>query len=346
MQESQCMILCFVLMLLTGLVYYYLYLHPEQFLVSSTITTPYCECAATQPIFNSIISKFSGIGINVTQVTLQTGNNQQLYLINTIPINTKSVTGSVYAVDNSNYLTTVIQNMNDSNQYWTITPTTDSRGILVNIVSPYIQKVSGIQFALQYESGNLALRPLDESFESQHWLTSTTKFNVGIPIIAVNPASIYTPEFAQTGNFTPGSGVSTSLDSQNNQQVNNVINLIQAGVQQYMTQLNNTTNGTGNTSSSSLGNSGNPLNINVDLSGGVKSLSHFTDISNSTGGSALDVIGLLNQYEQEQNPINYDDYKLYRKGDLESALQGVSALSSPDPRDYISKTISTCNCKM
>lgn len=360
---TRCMLLICALMLLTGIVVYYLYLRPESLTMlsdlkgtppnrikesffggDSPVTTIPCPCAPGAPQFNSIISKFSGIGINVTPVTQQGSSTQQLYLINTIPINSNAVLGSVYAVDNTNKLTTVIQNMNDVNQYWTITSTTDASGTDINLVEPYIQKIAGVTFALQYENGNLSIRPFNNTFESQHWLTSTTTFNLGIPVVVVNPASIYTPEFAQVGNFTPGSGVSTSLDSQNNQQVNNVINLIQAGVQQYMSQLNQQTNGSNQISSSSLGNGENPLNINVAVNGGVKSISPFADVSNS--GSTPDVLTLLNQYEQSQSPSDYDNYRLYKKSDLEAALQKASPMSAPDVRDYVSKTISTCNCKM
>uniref|UniRef100_A0A6C0HN61 Uncharacterized protein n=1 Tax=viral metagenome TaxID=1070528 RepID=A0A6C0HN61_9ZZZZ len=341
-------IILFLVTFIIAGAFLYIYYFKESFL-NETITTPYCECAAGQPLFNSIISKFSGIGINVTQVTQQTGSDQQLYLINTIPINANSVAGSVYAIDNNNRLTTVVKNMNDSNQYWTITPYGTANN-LINIVEPYIQKVSGVRFALQYEHGNLSIRPFEANFKAQYWLTSLTVFNVGVPVVVVNPASIYTPEFAQVGNFTPGSGISTTLDAQNNQQVNNVINLIQAGVQQYMTQLNEQTNGTGTTSSSSLGNSGNPLNISVNLNNdkGKDSVSAFTNISNTTGtasSNVLDVIGLLNAYENAQNPIA-DDYTLYRESDLKKALHHASSMHTPDVRDYVSKTISTCNCKL
>jgi hypothetical protein len=344
-------IIVFLVTFIISGVFIYIYYFKESFLNDTPTTTAYCACAAGQPLFNSIISKFSGIGINVTQVTQQTGSDQQLYLINIIPINANSVAGSVYAVDNNNRLTTVVKNMNDSNQYWTITPYGTGNN-LINIVEPYIQKVSGVRFALQYEHGNLSIRPFEANFKAQYWLTSLTVFNVGVPVVVVNPASIYTPEFAQVGNFTPGSGISTTLDAQNNQQVNNVINLIQAGVQQYMAQLNEQTNGTGTTSSSSLGNSGNPLNISVNLNNDKDkgSVSAFTNISNTTGtgtasSNVLDVIGLLDAYEHAQNPTT-DDSILYRKSDLENALQHATSMHTPDARDYVSKTISTCNCKL
>lgn len=353
--KQQSMLYICALMLLTGIVVYYLYMRPEHFATHSTNTNPtkkaprehfanppLCPCPSGQsPTINSIISKFSGIGINVTQALSQ--NSEQLYQINVVPVSSNSVIGSVYAVDNDNKLTTVILNSNDVNQLWTITEITPANGTPINVVKPYVQKVTGIDYALQYENGSLSLRQYNPDFESQHWLTSTTTFNQGIPVVA-NRVDIYTPEFAPVGNFAIGSGTSSTLEGKNSQQVNDVINLIKAGVQQYMSQLSSATNGTGQISSSSLGNAANPLKVNVNIGGGVSGISKFEDILPATKN---DVVVLLDQYEQSHMPqLNYDNYRLYKKSDLEVALQKVSPMSAPDARDYVSKTISTCNCKL
>jgi hypothetical protein len=259
----------------------------------------------------------------------------------------------VYAVDNNNQLTTVIQNSNDINQLWTITPTTDSADNQVYNVMPYVQKVTGVDYALQYENGKLTFRPYDNTYTAQQWLASTSTFDRGIPIVNVSPAAIYTPEFAPVGNFAPGTNTALpSLDSKNNQQVADVVNLIKQSVQQYMTQLNAATQGTGQISSSSLGNAQNPLSVNIMLNKqGSGSKSTFADVPSSGAATSApitstDVIALLDQYEEAQNPHAYDNYRLYKKSDLEMALQKLSPLSAPDAKDYISKRIGTCNCKL
>lgn len=335
----------FSLFLVIGFVIYYVYMKPEHFYGETDIPDN-CPTQPPQP-YNSIISKYSGIGINIKSVTPDIGNissEEQLYQIQSIPVYQTDILGGVYAVSDDNTLTIVVQNKNDINQLWTLNEITDSQNNKVYIVKPYLQKVSGIEFALQYENGTLSYRPFDSNFQGQHWIPSTSTFNKGIPILSYNPLSIYTAEFNPNASVSGNSNVN-SLDNQNNKQVTDVLNLVKQGVQQYMSQLSTSTNNTGNISSSSIGNESNPLNINLNIAKNNTEL--FTDVTN-TPTPTSSVVDLLNKYEAATTPFDTSDYTLYKLSDLEASLKNTTSRysSSLNPDEYVYKTIGSCNCQL
>jgi hypothetical protein len=341
--ETNTIIKFIALALLTGFVIYYLYLKPEHFVVTTTPNTV-CPTLARPPV-GSIISKFSGVGINVTPVTptsTATGRTK-LYIIESIPVSSNDVLGGVYSITDDNLLTIVIKNINDINQLWTLNKTKDSKGITCYIVMPYLQKVKGLQFALQYENGNLSFRPYSQNYEAQQWLVSETRFNKGIPILNYNPVSVYTPEFNPNGNTSSRSTLS-GLDDQNAQKVDDVVNLIKQSVQQYMSQLTTSTAGTNKVSASSFGNSTNPLNVNIMLSNSGKSVSGFADVPSPSESNS--VIALLDKYEAAENPIDKSSFTLYRRSDLESSIQDALPITSMGMDNYVSSRIGSCNCKI
>lgn len=342
-------LIIFSIFLVIGFVIYYVYMKPEHFYSESDIPDN-CPTQSLQN-YNSIISKYSGIGININSVTPDIGNlnnDQQLYQIQSIPLYQTDVLGGVYAVSDDNTLTIVIQNKNDINQLWTLNEITDSQNNIVYIVKPYLNKVSGIEYALQYENGTLSFRPFDPNFQSQHWLPSTSTFNKGIPILSYNPLSIYTAEFNPNASVSGNSNVN-NLDNQNTKQVNDVLNLVKQGVQQYMTQLTNTTNNTGNISSSSIGNSSNPLNINLTIAknnsgSGSETFTNIDDTPKPTSS----VIDLLNKYEAATTPYDTSDFTLYKLSDLEESLKKTTSRysSTINPDEYVYKRIGSCNCEL
>ena len=334
------------LFLIIGFVIYYVFMKPEHFYGEEQNTNDNCPLLPP-PTYNSIVSKYSGVGLNINPVTPEIGNinnQEQLYQIKSIPLTKNDVLGGVYAVTDDNSLTIVIQNKNDINQLWTLNQITDTQNNTVYIVKPYLQKISGVDYALQYENGTLSFRPFDSLYQSQHWLPSTSTFNKGIPILFFNPLSIYTPEFNPNGSV---SGTVNNLDNQNNKQVTDVLNLVKQGVQQYMSQLNTATQNTGTISSSSIGNSSNPLNVNLTISKN-NSTSSFTDVNNDgTPSPTSSVIDLLNKYESATSPDNNDDFTLYKLTDLESSIKNkTSRYSSINPNDWVYKSIGTCNCQL
>jgi hypothetical protein len=335
------------LALLTGFVIYYLYLKPEHFVVTTTKpkTVAACPTIAPPPV-GSIISKFSGVGINVTSVLPSTSTgNQKLYIIESIPVSSSDVLGGVYSITDDNLLTIVVKNTNDINQLWTLTQIKDATGATCFVVMPYLQKVKGIQFALQYENGNLSFRPYSKTYQAQHWLTSTTRFNKGIPILNYNPVSIYTAEFNPNGNSGSISTLS-NLDDENTQKVNDVVNLIKQSVQQYMTQLSASTSGTNNVSASSFGNKVNPLNVNIMLKNNGKSAFTDVDAAVPAPSESNSVLALLDKYEAATNPIDKSSFTLYRKSDLESSIQDALPITSMGLDNYVPNRIGSCNCKI
>jgi hypothetical protein len=268
--------------------------------------------------------------------------NANLFLIEHIPVVYNNTLGSMYAISSDGQLTIKLRNDQDPTQWWVLTPKTDSNSRYY-VITPFTQNTT--EMALQYENGNLALRPYTSpGFESQKWVTSSNKVTRGIPVLNYNPASMFTPEFdpySSSNNVT-----SSSLSQQNSQQVSEVMNAVKANIQQYLAQIGSTQNSVPPVSSSSLGNKDMPLNINLNLGGstsgisGGSTLSAFANIDGST--TPNDILSLLNKYE---NITGTDDTQyLYSSYDLQSALN--SRCPPLNLNDYTSNRVSTCNCKL
>lgn len=347
-------------MLVSGLLIYYLYLKPEAFgdgdppeestsitrSTSPQTTVPIGCPTLPPPMPVAVLSRYFGVGFNIYPANgTTTSSTTSMFLIEHIPVVYNGSVGSMYAVSNSQ-LTIKLRNDLDPEQWWVFTKASDSNLTYYNI-TPYNMLNTTPQLALQYENGNLSIRPKNPSFESQKWIYSNTLVTRGIPVLNYGPASLFTPEFNP---FTSNNMSSTSSVSQsNNQQVNDVINFIKTNIQQYLSTTGATANGTvPPVSASSLGNKNMPLNINVNLGSGGSgdssgsSKSAFENITGTTASS--DLLSLLNKYETSQ--IIPNSNKLFSGTDLSTSLQSNQGCKSLNIGDYTSNRVSTCNCKL
>ena len=347
------LIIISILMLITGFLIYYLYLKPEKFtdpITTSAITqqpTITCPQQTTTQLPIAIVSRFFGIGFNIypanntSQATLPTNiTNTNLFLIEHIPVVYNNTLGSMYSISSDGQLTIKLRNDQDPTQWWILTSKNDNTSPYY-IITPFTQNIS-TPMALQYENGNLALRPYtDPGFESQKWITSNNKITRGIPVLNYNPASLFTPEFDPYSSTTNIS--SSSLTQQNNQQVADVLSAVKANIQQYLTQIGST-NQTVPPPSSGLGTTETPLNINLNLGApGGSTLSAFANISGNT--TPTDVLSLLDKYETTNGGTSSSQL-LYNTSDLQTAINSAGGCPSINIGDYTSNRVSSCNCKL
>lgn len=360
-------------MLVSGLLIYYLYMKPENFETTTEpqLSTTEPQLSTTQPqrttqitcpqaastlLPVSVVSRYFGIGFNIypanntNQASLPANiTDTNLFLIEHIPVVHNNTLGSMYAISSDGQLTIKLRNEQDPTQWWVFTSSTDSTSQYYTVM-PYTLMNTTPKYALQYENGNLSIRPFNTpGFESQKWITSSSKVTRGIPVLNYNPASMFTPEFdpySSTSSVTP-----STLNQQNNQQVSDVLSAVKANIQQYLTQIGSTQN-VPQVTASSLGNKGMPLNINLNLGSssgsgipGGSTLSAFANIDGTTSSS--DVLSLLNKYENtsgsgysSSNPL------LYNTSDLQSALNTNNGCSTLNISDYTSNRVSSCNCKL
>ena len=312
---------------------------------SGTTTTPaitYGPCptpSAAPPA--SIISRYFGVGFNIYPVT-STSSLTQYFLVEYIPTVYNGTLGSMYAVSADGLLTIKVRNDADPSQWWTITKMPDDSKGSYYIVQPNMPN-STTKFALQYENGNLAIRPYNSTgigYEGQKFNTSTSVITRGIPVLNNSPASLFTPEFDPYS--TSSTYTSNSLTEQNSQQVSDVINAVKSSIQQYLSQMGQS-QPSGQVSSSSLGNKDLPLNINLKLSGNQGGVSGFANVDGSTSDS--DILSILDKYEK--NAINNSDSQTYyTQSDLQNQLTGSQGCKLFNINDYTSNRVSTCNCKL
>jgi hypothetical protein len=352
------LILIILLMLVSGLLIYYLYLKPEPFEITTspqittseitTMTVPSGCPTLPPPLPIAVLSRYFGVGFNIyptsgtSPASLTSSNNKSnvIFLIEHIPVVYNGSVGSMYAVSNGQ-LTIKLRNDLDTEQWWVFNSASDSTSTYYTI-SPYNMINTSPQLALQYENGNLSIRPLKTTFESQKWIFSDTPITRGIPVLNYGPASLFTPEFNP---FTSSNMTSTSSVSQsNNQQVSDVINFIKTNIQQYLATVGATPQGNIPTvSASSLGNKDMPLNINVNLGArAASSKSAFDNITGTTTGG--DLLSLLDKYETSQQVPTSN--QLYTSTDLSTALQTTQGCASLNIGDYTSNRVSSCNCKL
>ena len=356
-------------MLVSGLLIYYLYLKPEAFgpddttrpqtTTSATSTSPQTTIPSGCPTLPppmpiAVLSRYFGVGFNIypangasaSSINAGAGstNSNSIFLIEHIPVVYNGSVGSMYAVSNGQ-LTIKLRNDLDPEQWWVFNKSSDSNSSYYNITPHNMINVTP-QLSLQYENGNLSIRPQNSSFESQKWIFSNTRVTRGIPVLNYGPASLFTPEFNP---FTSNNMSSTASVSQaNNQQVSDVINFIKTNIQQYLATTGATPNrNVPSVSASSLGNKDMPLNINVNLgsgsgSGSGSSKSAFDNITGTTTSS--DLLSLLDKYETSQTVPNSN--QLFSGSDLATSLQTNQGCSSLNIGDYTSNRVSTCNCKL
>lgn len=346
------LIIIILLMLVSGLLIYYLYLKPEAFAdptpPQTTMPIPSGCPTLPPPIPIAVLSRYFGVGFNIfpangtsaATINAATGSvkSNVIFLIEHIPVVYNGSVGSMYAVSNGQ-LTIKLRNDLDTEQWWVFNTASDSTSTYYTI-SPYNMINTTPQLALQYENGNLSIRPLKTTFESQKWIYSDTPVTRGIPVLNYGPASLFTPEFNPftSNNMTSSSSVSQS----NNQQVSDVINFIKTNIQQYLATVGATPQGNiPAVSTSSLGNKDMPLNINVNLGSGSNK-SAFDNITGTT--TSGDLLSLLDKYETSQTiPASN---QLFLGTDLATALQTKQGCTSFNIGDYTSNRVSSCNCKL
>jgi len=331
-----------------------MYLKPEPFdptdppITASQTTTPQTTTALcpqiTIPVLPvAILSRYFGVGFNLYPANGTTATSGNTFLIEHIPVIYNGSVGSMYAITNGQ-LTIKLRNDQDPEQWWTVNRYSDSTSTYY-VITPQSMATANPQLALQYENGNLSLRPVNSKFESQKWVYSNSVVTRGIPVLNYGPASLFTPEFNPftSNNLTNTSSVTAS----NNQQVTDVINLIKSNIQQYLSTVGTSSGNIQSVSSSSLGNREMPLNINLNLGSSgatnTSSVSAFANVTGTTTGS--DLMSLLDKYENSLNP-SLPMNALYSGSDLQTALQNNQGCSNINIGDYTSNRVSTCNCKL
>jgi hypothetical protein len=318
-KQKQYMISIIILMLITGIVVYYLYFRIEKFTEPQTTVATTTTSEATRPqIINSIVSKLTGVGFNLIKTSSTT--TPQNYLIEHIPITPTGTLGGVYAIYDG-MLTIKVRNENDFTQLWNLNPVTVS-GESYFLVNPVNDKTK----ALMYANGNLYLRPIlnNSSNQSLHWITSSDVVKRGVAVLNSAPASMFSTEFAPNAN--------ADYSTANKQQVEDVLNAVKLGVQEYLTQISKS-QPYGQLTSSSLGTKSSPLSIKLNLGGTstFKNIDRFAD-------EGSDIIALLDRYDG--NKMFYD------KTDVENAISSSGGCKIVDLSDYTSNRIGECNCKV
>ena len=348
-------VIIFTLMMCSGCILYFLYFknidhftttQPE--LIETELTTPEITngeltnseitnsetinldiCNNNNLLNKSIMSRYFGVGFNIEYI-----ENKDAYLVNHIPTTTTGTLGGCYAVSNDNMLTIRLKNRLDYTQLWKIIETEDSKSKYY-IVKPFEKD----KFALQYENGNLALRPynLNNNFENQKWLLNKTSITRGIPVLNYSPGSLFTTEFDP---YSTPNTYSSNITEENSQQIDNVITNIKSGVQQYLNKLDNK-NQTNEVSSSALGKKETPLNINLNLSS--KKKDSFTNVNNNDLSNEM--IDIMDRYGSSKTQgSKYTE--LYKKTDLENELNKYQGCKLLNINDYTSNRVGSCNCKI
>ncbi len=298
----------------------------------------------------SVVSRFFGIGFNIYLVNKSSQNTQnELYLIEHIPVIYNNSLGSMYSISKAGQLAITTRNEEDSTQWWKIVRmSTDMSTQPFYVIKPFSTNLI-TDVALQYENGNLSLRPYSSSniYESQKWLTSGVKVTRGIPVLNYNPASMFTAEFDPYS--SSDTITSSSLDKHNSQQVSDVLSTIKTNIKQYLTQVGGSSQVVQPVSASSLGNKEMPLNINLNLGGTpnnnnklISSLSSFSNVNGST--TQNDMLSLLDKYEY---PNNSNKQYLYSSTDLTNAIASNIVCKPLNLQEYTNKRVATCNgCKL
>ena len=305
---------------------------------------PLCRMPVDPSTNKAILSRFFGIGFNVEYINQ---NDNDYYLIKHIPTLSSGTLGGCYSITSDNLLTIKLKNNLDDFQLWSITESTDT-------TSDYytIQPKTNSNYALQYENGNLALRPFnpDNSFESQKWVFSTTEITRSIPVLNYSPGSLFTAEFDPYSSPESNSNLSDS----NSQQVNEVINAVKSGLKQYLGQLDHK-NQQDQVSASSLGQKETPLNVNLNLSSKSKQMSAFANVNpkdkNASDTSAAkdlsnnDMLSIMDKYGVSAG--NNSQYTpLYKTNNLENEINKLKGCKQINLKDYTSSRVGKCNCKL
>ena len=299
------------------------------------------------------MSKIYGIGFNNYPISTNTNNT---YLIEHIPVTYNNTLGSMYAISADGLLTIQLRNEKEQKQWWTISKLNVSSIQTqpdIYIIKPFTDSNNSssdnlIMRALHYEAGKLSLLPYtDPGYPGHQWLFSYKIITRGIPVLNYNPASMFTNEFDP---YSTSSSINTSsIDTQNSNQVTEVMEILKKNIQAYLSQ-SGTSTGSGTDSvkqisASSLGSKAAPISINVNFDNNdTQQVSKFDNITGSITNS--DVLRLLDKYDNIISP-NIQNSLLYTSTDLQTALQSNKSCTPLNLNDYTSKRVSSCNgCKL
>ena len=314
---------------------------------SSTQPSITCPPVINNNIPLSIISKIYGIGFNIYPISTNTNDT---YLIEHIPVTYNNTLGSMYAISADGLLTIQLRNEKEQKQWWTISKlNVSSIQPDIYIIKPFTDSNNyNYKRALHYEAGKLSLLPYTEpGYPGHQWLFSNKIVTRGIPVLNYNPASMFTTEFDPYS--TSSSINSTSIDTQNSNQVTEVMEILKKNIQAYLSQ-SGTSTGSGTDSikqmsTSSLGSKATPISINVNFDNNdTQQVSKFDNITGSITNN--DVLRLLDKYDNIISP-NIQNSLLYTSTDLQTALQSNKSCTPLNLNDYTSKRVSSCNgCKL
>jgi len=352
------------LMIITGFIIYFIYLKPEHFDPSSTMssttipsttisstTIPSTAISSTVPFICpdntstlpvAIISRYFGIGFNIYPVISSSPNaiQKQMFMIEHIPITPTGTSGGMYSISSDGTFTIKIKNNDDPTQWWNMIELMDS---IDN--SPYIimQPFTKTTMALQYANGSLSIRPYTApGFEGQKFLKSDVVITRGIPVLNYSPSSMFTTEFDP---YSTTSSISTSsLSESNNKQVNDVVSAVKSSIQQYLSQMSSTQSN-GQVTSSALGNKDMPLSVNLNLGDSRSGVSNFANVTGGTSND--DIISILNKYESKSENNGFGSRTILSQNDLQNQLNtSGNGCKTFNINDYTSNRVSTCNCKL
>jgi len=310
----------------------------------------------------SVISKYSGVGVNVASTDSpdgSTGTINSKYLVFIQSPNPAIPKGAVSVDNSSGVFTTITPNGSDINQLWNIVlissandlsklmiTSTNPTPIITNTIYPYYVIITNnsnssenSKRVLQYENGSLSVRLLGD-YAAQRWdISPNSIVNPGVVVVGNNQLSSFSPEYV-------GNGVMAQGQSQSLSQINST------SANQIMTSLNKilgylqSTGANSNPSSSIFGNK--PLSLNVSVGGNpnrivsdatsrITSIGSFKDVSSTTGTKAPSAVSLLDAYTSQQLGI----VSAAQVGALVSQpLAGQC--NTPNMSDYISKSGIPC----
>ena len=313
---------------------------------SNTLTTiPICLPPALKNV--AVLSRYFGIGFNIDYVKY---NNEDVYLINHIPVLSNGTLGGSYGITQDSLLTIKLKNSKDNTLLWSMTEYTDTIGPYF-VVNPITNK----NFSLQYESGNLALRPFNTKniFEAQKWVMSPYKITRGIPVLNYSPASLFTSEFDPYSTPEPNT---SNITYSNMQQITDVVTSVKSGIQRYLGELTKKKQSE-QISSSSLGQKDHPLNINFNVSSDQNTSilptnefkkSNFADVNSSKISSEADFLSIMDKYgpSSSSGRNSSNNIQLYKKSDLDNEISKSQGCKILNIKDYTSNRVGSCNCKL
>jgi hypothetical protein len=308
----------------------------------------FVECTPSAgPVYKSAISAGSGIGFVIEKNTNVSGGGTYYYVYYTSP--NIDPPDSVFAVDTSSgqpILTRQAYGIDSQAQAWKIIEAGDISGDLKGITdSPYSPKMYYLEsngkpgHVLQFENGNMVLR-LKGGFPSQKWVLSTDEIISKNAIPVVNYDQTPGAETIKTDmrNTFLKSQLVNELNANNQKKINDVLDLIR----QNMQALNTSGYGVngGQVSSSSLGVTGNPIKINLLMSGDSAASSSSTT-ENFTDSASKSVSQLLDDYEGNSNGLSSTAQSF-----ISQIKSGAGSCKPVNMNDYTERRIGQCNCKL